>query len=266
MRPQTLISFAPLVLATKAPRTQAVIWTDKGLLESILSTCPSGFQICEYGGCVRDEDVCCNDGTGEYCDPGYYCVPGYCCPDGEICDSDDSDDQCDSPEVPCGAYCMPATGTCCSTEGEYCPNFGICMSDGTCCNAGDDCKGSGSSPDTTPTFQTPSASGSSYGGTNYTTSISPKTTSTTQAGSSAEFTVAAGTTTGGLGFGFSGPATSQSKSSTGTTQRPTTVAITVTATPSSSPGQPESSGGRHAANSWIVIGYAVAVGLLIQQS
>ncbi|KAI0966194.1 hypothetical protein F4678DRAFT_466771 [Xylaria arbuscula] len=264
MRPRALICFAPLVLATKAPRSQAAIWIDKGLFGSILSTCPSGYQTCEFGGCILDKDVCCNDGTGEFCDPGYYCVPGYCCPEGEICDSDDSDGQCDSPKVPCGAYCMPATGTCCSSEGEYCPDFGICMSNGTCCSAGDDCEGSGNSPDTSPTFQTPSAPVSSYGGTNYTISMSSKPTSTTDVGSSPEFTVGAETTSSGLGFGFSAPATSQSKSSTGTTQRPTTVAITVTATPSSSPGRLESAGDRHIAISRIVAGYAVAVGLLVQ--
>ncbi|KAI8960438.1 hypothetical protein F5Y11DRAFT_266599 [Daldinia sp. FL1419] len=108
-------------------------------LLNVLATCDVGRVRCENG-CMPIDGVCCNDGTDEYCRDGYYCIPNACCPEGQTC-SGASDDEasCDIGETECGDLCMPLTGTCCADGLHYCPEFGICTSDGYCCDPGDDC-------------------------------------------------------------------------------------------------------------------------------
>ena len=47
--------------------------------------CSQNGQVDCGPGCMPPGGVCCNDGSGSYCQSGQYCVPGGCCPNGEVC-------------------------------------------------------------------------------------------------------------------------------------------------------------------------------------
>ncbi|KAJ3562579.1 hypothetical protein NPX13_g8513 [Xylaria arbuscula] len=162
---------------------------------------------------------------------------------------------------------MPITGTCCSDEGEYCPDFGICSSGGTCCYLGDDCEDSGNSFMGTPTAEslpTSSASSSSEGdgdddeGNDYTsfsfapTSESPPTPTPTALtiGDGADFPSSAVPTNDIQG------ASEDSQTSITVTH---TATVTATTTPSSVPLSNGQDGGFHGANCLVLVGFALGV-------
>ncbi|KAI0102319.1 hypothetical protein GGR51DRAFT_527824 [Nemania sp. FL0031] len=237
MRALILFLFTPVALSAKAPRIRHPVTTGTSSFANILATCLTGYEMCE-GGCIGAGDDCCNDGTGESCEAGYYCIPGACCPKGEDCgDSAGSDDTtgCDVDSVPCGDdYCMPLTGTCCTGQGYYCPDYGTCTSDGLCCAAGDDCDGSSSSSALSVTSTK-----------EIETSPTSTSTATTTDSDRGGINLLITTVAGGGG-------------SSKTTQPP----IIVTVTPSPIPLTSGQAGRRRITNGQIVAGLAVVVALL----
>ncbi|KAI0429340.1 hypothetical protein F5Y09DRAFT_356989 [Xylaria sp. FL1042] len=277
MRFPNLIIFASLTYAATVPRTRYTMSSSKSVFGNILSTCPSGYEVCEFS-CSHIGENCCNDGTGESCSAGYYCIPDACCPEGEICTSETSQGPCVSPKVPCGDGCMPATGTCCSSEKYYCPDFGICTTDGTCCDLGTECEDSDSSLAPSPTFGSTSISSpvSSVNSNSGPSSAASEPTSTKyESISPASLTVAAETTSSGFGFGFTDAAVSGSSKSDGSAQTAQhSVTVTVTATPSATAASnavptissiASQADSYRTANGRIVAGFAVVAGLLVQQ-
>lgn len=171
---------------------------------------------------------------------------------------------------------MPITGTCCSNAGEYCPDFGICTSNGACCYLGDACGDSGGNSTATPTFDslpTASAGSSSDGdddddlGNDFTSySFGP----TSGDGGDSSFpasTPAAQDTGGGVEISFPATQTSESLGSSEAAQPSVTVTLTATvtstATPSSIPLTAGQDGGYHGAN-WVAIaGFGVGIVLFV---
>ncbi|KAI0408281.1 hypothetical protein F4802DRAFT_405687 [Xylaria palmicola] len=250
MRPQILLFPISIVLAAKAPRTQHFLGAGQTSFTNVLATCPTGFETCEDG-CMPVGNTCCNDGTGEACDAGYNCIPNSCCPKGEACDDDDSDTDsgtCGDGEVSCGdGYCMPFTGTCCSNDGYYCPDFGTCTGDGLCCNVGVECNSSESSLDATPTVSVPPTLSSTS---LHKTDASPTPTFTAEATDNSDdddFTLSSATT-----------------SDDGGALEPTatSVVVTVTATPSPMPPISGQAGGISGSNGRVAAGVVLVVALL----
>jgi hypothetical protein len=121
------------------------------------SSCPTGQIECD-GYCIPSNGVCCELGTGSYCDPGEVCVAGTaCCPEGTVL---------------CDQTCIPEDGDCCNTgQDTYCDSGYFCQNSNYCCPNGQTCN-----PDTTTEVNDP-ATTSTIDGPGTTTEIdSPDTT------------------------------------------------------------------------------------------
>ncbi|EHK19327.1 uncharacterized protein TRIVIDRAFT_69322 [Trichoderma virens Gv29-8] len=91
----------------------------------IAAQCRPGELVCNDG-CMPSIGECCSDGQG-YCKQGYSCVTDGCCPIGKTCSDEIS---CDIGEVPCGEKkCMPKNAVCCS-NGSYCQAGEECFQNG----------------------------------------------------------------------------------------------------------------------------------------
>ncbi|KAI1422527.1 hypothetical protein F5Y12DRAFT_762062 [Xylaria sp. FL1777] len=198
MRSQNFILFAPLAFASKEPRIRQAVSTNQGLFRNILTTCPSGYEICEYG-CMHAGDNCCNDGTG------YYCIPDSCCPIGEVCVGTLAILHAIPLKCPAVTIVCPLRAPVAVARNTTAPDFGICTSNGTCCDLGDDCKDSGSSLDSTSTSESiPISSVSAHDGNDSPTFIFFEPTSIIYGGSASASTTTAKTTGGILSFGSPG--------------------------------------------------------------
>lgn len=179
--------------------------------------------------------------------------------------------------VICGDACIPTTGTCCNDQKYYCPDFGICTSDGYCCDLGDDCvgsgSGSGSGSGATSTFGsaptssaddnfTFTSSASSADDTSTVTPSKPTPTSTEEEDSFTTPIFTAETTSDdNSGFTFptlKGGDDDSSSSDPTPTISPVTVVVTASSRPTS--GQ---AGGRYKGDGRVAAGFAVAAALLI---
>ncbi|KAF2962753.1 hypothetical protein GQX73_g10820 [Xylaria multiplex] len=177
---------------------------------------------------------------------------------GLLCNEFYDDNACNTNEALCGDYCIPITGTCCNSQGYYCPDFGICTSNDLCCDPGGDCENSGSSLDATSTFESPSTSSllSSGNSNDSTTFILSK---STLAENGDSLPTPASTTKGGdNGLAFPTGVTGDN----GSSPQPTQPHITVTITPSSPAARPGQVGGHGVTDCRIIAGLVGIAALL----
>lgn len=127
------------------------------------SNCPTGQVDCD-GYCIPSSGVCCELGSGYYCDSGEVCVAGTsCCPEGTVL---------------CGQTCIPEDGDCCNTgQDTYCDSGYYCQTSNYCCPNGQTCN-----LDTTTEVDDPATTTSVIDGPETTTETDVPATTTTVGG------------------------------------------------------------------------------------